>query len=284
MAGITVDMSTIKQLLQMHQLGYSNRRIAKELELDKSTVNKYINAVKNGNMDINKLLRIDDPVLEHKFNAGNPAYTDMRMKTFLDELPMYIEKLGHKHVTRFLIWEEYKKMHPRGYGKSQFFFHLKQNLIATKGPTAVLTDTYVPSQKLYVDFCGDRLNYIDLDTGRIIKCEVFVATLPCTDYAYAICIPSQKVEDFLYAIRMCFEYIGGVPLIVVPDNLKSAVVKPDKYEPKINKALQDMGNFYHFAVVPCQRDHRPRRPLWKTRCVWFTVESMQSCASVSFIP
>lgn len=259
MAGITVDMSTIKQMLQMHQLGYSNRRIAKELELDKSTVNKYINTVEDGKMDIDKLLRTDDPVLDHKFNAGNPAYTDARMKTFLDELPMYIEKLGHKHVTRFLVWEEYKKMHPEGYGKSQFFFHLKQNLIAAKGPTAVLTDTYVPGQKLYVDFCGDRLSYIDIDTGEIIKCEVFVATLPCTDYAYAICIPSQKVEDFLHAIRMCFEHIGGVPLIVVPDNLKSAVVKPDKYEPKINKALQDMGNFYHFAVVPCQ----PRSPTQK---------------------
>ena len=120
MAGIIVDMSTIKQLLQMHQLGYSNRRIAKDLKLDKGTVNKYINAVEDGNMDINKLLITDDPVLVHKFNAGNPAYTDARMKTFLDELPMYIEKLGHKHVTRFLVWQEYKKMHPEGYGKSQF--------------------------------------------------------------------------------------------------------------------------------------------------------------------
>ena len=102
MAGITVEMSTIKQLLQMHQFGYSNRRIARELKLDKGTVNKYINAVKDGNMDIHKLLGTDDPVLDHQFNVGNPAYTDVRMKTFLEELPMYIEKLGHKHVTRFL--------------------------------------------------------------------------------------------------------------------------------------------------------------------------------------
>lgn len=169
MAGIIVDISIIKQLLQMHQFGYSNRRIAKDMELDKGTVNKYINAVEDGNMDINKLLITDDPVLVHKFNAGNPAYTDARMKTFLDELPMYIEKLGHKHVTRFLVWQEYKKMHPDGYGKSQFIFHLKQNLIAAKGPTAVLTDTYVPGQKLYVDFCGDRQFYCIEDLNKAVR-------------------------------------------------------------------------------------------------------------------
>ena len=73
MAGITVEMSTIKQLLQMHQFGYSNRRIARELKLDKGTVNKYINAVKDGNMDIHKLLGTDDPVLDHQFNVGNTA-------------------------------------------------------------------------------------------------------------------------------------------------------------------------------------------------------------------
>jgi len=251
MAGTIVSMSAIKQVLQMHQWGYTNRCIAKEIGIDKGTVNKYVNIFKASGMSIRELLKMDDPLLERKFNAGNPAYTDERMKVFLEELPMYLEKLGHKHVTRFLVWQEYIKMHPDGYGKSQFFFHLKQNLVASKGPTAMLTDTYVPGEKLYVDFCGDHLNYIDIDTGEVIKCEVFVATLPCTDYAYAICVPSQKVEDFLHAIRMCFEYIGGVPKILVTDNLKSAVVKPDRYEPKINKALQDMGNFYHFAVIPC---------------------------------
>jgi hypothetical protein len=107
-----------------------------------------------------------------------------------------------------------------------------------------------------VDFAGDTLSYVDPETGEIIKVQVFVATLPFTDYAYAVCVPSQKVEEFLHGISMCLEHLGGVPKILVPDNLKSAVIKADKYEPTLNKALEDMGNYYGFVVVPT-RPHAP---------------------------
>ncbi len=252
-------MSKIKQMLQLHQLGHSNRQIAKDLSMDKETVNNYIRSVKYGSMDIPSLLKMDDPDLERKFHAGNPAYTDIRMQAFLEELPLYRTELARKHVTRFLVWQEYILRHPEGYGKSQFFFHLKQNLVASKGPTAVLTDTYIPGEKLFIDFAGDKLEYVDNQTGQIIKVEVFVASLPYSDYAYAICVPSQKLEDFLHALRMCLEYIGGVPLIIIPDNLKSAVIKADRYEPTVSKGMEDMGNFYHFAIIPCQ----PRSPTQK---------------------
>jgi transposase len=259
MAGIIVDMSKIKQMLQLSEAGHSNRKIALELGINKETVNNYMQLIRNGRLDIRQLLKMDDPELERRFHAGNPAYTDSRMKTFLEELPVMKASLSQKHVTRFLVWQEYIGRHPDGYGKSQFFYHLKQNLVAAKGPSAVLTDTYLPGEKLYVDFAGDKLEYVDPETGEIIKVEVFVATLPYSDYAYAVCVPSQKLEDFVHAIRMCLEYIGGVPLILVTDNLKAAVVKADRYEPKLNKGLEDMGNFYHFAVVPCQ----PRSPTQK---------------------
>lgn len=252
-------MSKIKQMLQLKQMGHSNRSIAKELAMNKETVNRYMQSIENSNMEISALLKIDDPELERKFHLGNPAYTDRRIEVFLDELPLYREALSRKHVTRELVWQEYRQRHPDGYGRSQFCFHLQQNLIASKGPTAVLTDTYNPAEKLFVDFAGDKLSYIDGVTGEIIKVEVFVSSLPYTDYAYAICVPSQKTEDFLHSIRMCFEYIGGVPKIIVTDNLKSAVTRADRYEPTINKALEDMGNFYHFVVIPCQ----PRSPRQK---------------------
>jgi len=66
-------------------------------------------------------------------------------------------------------------------------------------PTTVLSGTYNPAEKLYVDFAGDKLSYVDTQTGEIIKVEVFVACLPYTDYGFAVCVPSQKSEDFIYA-------------------------------------------------------------------------------------
>ncbi|MDR1339369.1 MAG: IS21 family transposase, partial [Prevotellaceae bacterium] len=60
-----------------------------------------------------------------------------------------------------------------------------------------MTDTHVASEKLFVDFAGDTLEYVAVDTGEIIKVQVFVACLPYTDYGFALCVPSQRVEDFL---------------------------------------------------------------------------------------
>jgi len=251
MAGKSVEMSKIKQVLQLSEEKISNRQIAKELGINKETVGNYVRFFRSDSLSLKELLKMEAPELEFRFKAGNPAYTDPRHQTFLDMLPHFKESLSHKHVTRFLVWEEYIKLHPGGYRKSQFFHHLKQHLIASE-PTTSLTETYVPGQKLFVDFAGDTMEYVDTDTGEIIKVQVFVACLPYTDYGFAICIPSQRVEDFLYAIGKCLEFLGGVPEILVSDNLKSAVVKADRYEPTLNKALEDMGNHYHFVTIPCK--------------------------------
>jgi transposase len=256
MAGKTKDMGDIRQVLMLHQAGYSNRQIARETPINKETVNNYMKTVSELKLDIAALLRMEDPELERMFHQGNPAYTDERMDVFIKELPYYKEQLKDKHVTRLLLWEEYKQRHPNGYGKSQFFFHLKQNLVAAKAPTAVLTYTYDPGLYLFVDYAGDKLEYIDSETGEIIQVEVFVAALPYSDYEFAFCVPSQKLEDYLYAMRRCFEFIDGVPKIVVCDNLKAAVIKASHYEPTLNRAFEDMGAFYHFAIVPCQ-PHSP---------------------------
>ena len=251
MAGNTVDMSKIKQVIQLSETGISNRRIAKELDIDKETVNNYVNFFRSDTLSLKELLKMEDPELKSRFRAGNPAYTDVRHQTFLDMLQEFKESLGHKHVTRYLVWEDYRAKHPDGYCKSQFYYHLKQQLAASK-PTTFLGDMYVPGEKLFIDFAGKTLEYVDIETGEIIKVQVFVACLPCTDYGFALCVPSQKMEDFLYAISKCLEALGGVPKILVSDNLKSAVIKADRYEPTLNKALEDMGNHYRFVTIPCK--------------------------------
>ncbi len=252
MAGKLKEMNTIKQVLLLSETGISARKIAKSLRTGRNTVLKYLGIVKREGWRVKDLVQMEDPELEKKFSAGSPAYTDERMETFLAELPTYERELSRKHVTRYLVWQEYKARHPDGYSKSQFFYHLRQNLVAKPKATAVLSDTYVPGNILYVDYAGDKLSYIDTTTGEIVKVETFVATLPYSDYAFAYCVDSQRTEDFLHALRMCLEHIGGVPRIVVPDNLKAAVRRADRYEPEINRAMEDMGGFYNFAVMPCQ--------------------------------
>jgi len=261
MAGTVKEMSLIKQVLQLKQRGESNRGIARQLPIDKGTVNGYMQAIDSNGWKIEDLLLTDDPVLERMFHAGSPAYTDERMEEFLRLLPYFREQLTDRklHVTRQLLWEEYRRTHPDGYGKSQFYEHLKQNLVAQKDITTVLATTYKAGEKLMVDFAGDKLSYIDTGTGEIIKVEVFVGCMPFSDYIFAWCVPSQRTEDFLFALRLCLEHLGGVPPIVVPDNLKAAVITPDRHEPDLNRAMQDMGNHYGFTVLPCD----PGKPTQK---------------------
>ena len=93
MAGNIIDMSRIKQLLQLKKLGLSNRQIAKELKISRDKTNEYVRMAELDSLDIDALLRLDDPVLEKRFHPGNPAYSDSRMGTFLELLPDFVEQL-----------------------------------------------------------------------------------------------------------------------------------------------------------------------------------------------
>jgi transposase len=254
MSGKVTRMSKIKQLLQLHRQGSSNRAVGRELGLDKETVNTVVRKVKANNFDIDELLKLEDPVLEGKFAAGSAAYTDMRFDKMKELLPHYEQEMKRKHVTRGLLWKEYIAAHPDGYRYTQFCFHLNQLLVARK-PVAHLEHN--PGEKLYVDFAGDTVKYVDRETGEIRKAQVFVAALPYADYTFAMATPSQSTDDFLKALACCLSSLGGCPKIVVPDNLKAAVVKVDPHEPKLNIVMEDFANHYGFVVLPA-RSRRPR--------------------------
>jgi len=246
MSGKVTRMSMIKQLLQLYSRGLSNRAIARELGLDKETVNEYVRKIKANNFDVEALLQLEDPVLEGKFMAGSAAYTDKRYEALKELIPHYDKELKRKHVTRGLLWQEYTAAHPDGYRYTQFCFHLNQLLVARK-PSAHLE--HLPGEKLYVDFAGDTMDYIDIETGEVFKAQVFVATFPFSGYTFAMVTATQTTDDFLLALTRCLASFGGSPKIVVPDNLKAAVTRTDKFEPEINRIMEDFANHYGFVVL-----------------------------------
>ena len=247
MAGKPKHMSQIKQLLRLYKQGKSKRFIARTLGMSRNTVKSYLNKLSVIELDINDLLALENPVLEKQFHSGNPAYKESRYRYLKRRLDYYIDQLEGVGVTRQTLWEEYKADYPDGYKRSQFFHHLAQHKKAAK-PSMVLT--HKPGEKLYVDFAGKKLSYVDQQTGELIECPVFVACLPYSDYGFSIAVRNQSVEEFLYALEQCLHFIGGVPQILVPDNLKSAVIKADRYEPDINTALEDFANHYGTRVIP----------------------------------
>lgn len=253
MSGKVKRMSTIKQLIQLHLSGVSNRQIAKQLGIYKNTVNKYIQTLRLDPLSCQDLLTLDDPVLERRLYTGSPAYYQDRFDDLKTLLPYIESELKRKHVTRHLLWQEYRQSRFDGYSYSQFCYHLSQ-LESARKPTAILTHN--PAEKLFIDFAGDTLCYVDKSSGEIVSVQVFVACLPFSDYTYVQAVMDQRTESFIHALGCCLQELGGSPKILVPDNLKAAVIKADKYEPDINQVLEDFANHYGCVVTPA----RVRKP------------------------
>lgn len=249
MAGKPKRMSQVKQLLQMHKHGSRNKTIARNLGISKNTVKAYLNKYRSSKLSLEILLKMEDHSLEKIFHPGNPAYKDNRFEEIKVQLDHYVEELKKVGVTRKLLWEEYRLIHPTGYSLSQFSFHLSQYQLS-KNPSMVLH--HEPGEKLFVDYAGKKLSYIDPSTGEIIDCQVFVACLPYSDYSFCMAVPSQRIDDFIHALSVCLHHLGGAPKVLVPDNLKSAIVKANRYEPTVNQILEDFANHYNMAVVPAR--------------------------------
>lgn len=256
MAAKTKEMEQIKQVILRHMQGESNRSIARALGISKNTVNRYVSLAESDKMALKDLVRLEDPVLDFRFNGGSPAYTDERFKDFMARLPHFEREMGRKHMTLQLVWEEYKREKPDGYGITQFRFHYRQNAVAAQAvPTTVLKDLHVGGEMLYLDFAGDPMELVDRETAEVTKVQVFVAVLPASDYAFAMAVPSQRTEDFCYAVDCCLQAIGGVPRQLVPDNLKAAVIKADRYSPRINETFNQLANHYGCVVSPARSLH-----------------------------
>jgi transposase len=247
MAGKPKPMSQIKQLIQLYQRGMGKKSIARDLGLSKNTVKAYISKLESLKVEFNVLLSLDDPVLETRFHAGNPAYKDTRYEQLKPLLGDFVKELTKTGVTRHLLWEEYTELVPDCYSYSQFCYHLSQYIVASHPSMAL---THKPAEKLYIDFAGKKLSYTDPESGEIINCEVFVACLPYSDYGFAMAVESQRIEDFIHALGCCLHALGGAPQVLVPDNLKSAIVKASNYEPDVNRALEDFANHYQCTVLP----------------------------------
>lgn len=224
---------------------------------NKGTVNDYVKRIDADSLTIESLLELDDPVLERRLCPGSAAYSDGRFDHLSQKMEYYHREMQRPHMTLQQLYEEYKETTEKPYSYSQFCYHYSQHQKAAAPPTVVLTERREGGREMMVDFAGDKLKVRDPKTGEDTPVELFVSTLPASDYPYAIAVSSQKTDDFIYANRCALEFYGGVPKIIITDNLKSAVVKADRYQPEPNKVFEDFCNHYGIVHVPA-RARKPR--------------------------
>ena len=254
MANNPISMIKIRQILRLHSQGCSKVQIAARTGISRNTLKKYLKEFTVSNLTFDELSSLSDKDLEDLFVKPEDKPVNERLQQLFSLFPAIDKELKKKGVTRELLWEEYKKDHPDGLGKSQFKHYFAQ-WKAQVNPTMHME--HKAGDKLYVDFAGDKLAIVDPQTGELQPVEVFVAILGASQLTYVEAVKTQQKEDFIAACENAMHFCNGVPAAIVPDNLRSAVTKSSKYEPLLNETFADFAEHYSTTILPA-RAYRPR--------------------------
>jgi transposase len=165
-----------------------------------------------------------------------------------DFATMHLE-LKKPHVTLALLWEEYLAVHPEGYRYSQFCEHYRR-WARKLNPT--MRQNHRAGHRTFVDYSGGTIDVVDPRTGERTPYELFLAVLGASSFTYAEPQANQSLENWIAGHVRAFEYMKGVSEVVVPDNLKSGVTHPCRYDPDLNPTYQEMAEYYGTAVIPAR--------------------------------
>lgn len=249
MAAKPKRMSTIKHVLRARQQGRSIKWIARSADISRNTVRKYLLLASQCGKSDQELLALDEASLQQVLLPEQPLGRDERWLDLAGRYEKFTSELTQPGVTRFLLWSEYRQGYPGGYSYSQFCWHLAQ---MDKAHNVRAVIDHRPGDLLYIDFTGKLIHYTDPHSGQPVPCQVLGAVLGYSQYAYVEAVASQQTPELVDALSRGLVWFGGVPAAIVPDNLKSAVIKADRYEPAINQVLEDWANHYDTAIVPAR--------------------------------
>lgn len=245
-------MRKIIDVLRLHAEGLSKRRIAVSLNIGRTAVGDYISRAGRAGLSWPLPQDLSEEGLARLLFPREPVRSADRPP--LPDWPELHSELKKSGVTLALLWEEYRARHPKGYGYSRFC-DLYRNWRGRLNPT--MRQTHIAGEKLFVDYAGSTVEVLDGMTGEIHQAQVFVATMGASSYTYAEATWSQQLPDWIGSHGRAFRFFGGVPAQIVPDNLKSGVIKACLYDPEVNRTYADMAAHYGAAVLPA-RPYKPR--------------------------
>lgn len=254
MANKSISMSKVRQIIKLYSQGIGKKKIALRLGMSKNTVKVYVEQFLSLKSTHEELLKLTDYELNKRFHPPQEEIlSNQRLKDLHEFFPVMEKQLRRRGMTILKQIEAYHALHPDGYRATTFYIHYNS---WKKKVNPVMHMEHKLGDKVYVDYAGATLPYVDTDTGEIKQAQIFVAILGWSQYAYVEAMPSQRVEDFISACENALHYFNGVPLAIVPDNLKSAVLKTNRFEPVVNENFKAFADHYGTSILPA----RSRKP------------------------
>jgi transposase len=237
------DMLKAKEILRLDRAGLSLRDIAQSTSCGKTTVSEVLGRAKESK--ISWPIDLNDKELVSLLYP--PALKPSTMPEPDMEYVFY--EMKKKSVTLMLLWEEYKETYSHGLMYSQFCSRYRDFKKTNK---LTMHIEHKAGEEMQVDWAGYTVPYIDRQTGEAKVAYVFVAVLPASAYPFVYAYDDRKLVNWIDAHVRAFEYFGGVAAVLIPDNVKTAVITPDVTDPVLNRSYNDMANHYGIAIVPAR--------------------------------
>ena len=258
MATPRITMRKLRDILRLRlSSGLSIRQIQAVTKASIGLVQKLIARAEALGLEWPLPDELDDDKLQALFYPPRNSLNTERFEQ--PDCPSVRQSLAQKGVTLQLLWEEYaEQFGPRAYSRTQFcsIYHGWR-----QQQKRSMRQVHKAGEKCFVDYCGPTIPIVDPDTGEIRGCQIFVGVLGASNYTFAEATLTQKLADWLASHSRMFTFFGGTPSIVVPDNLRSAVTKPCRYDPDLNPSYQQLAEHYGIAVIPA----RPYKPKDKSK-------------------
>ena len=263
-----VSTRKIKEVLRLkHECGLGQRQIARSCSIGLGTVHDYLARADTAGLQWPLPEGWDDKRVEAALFGSEPVRERRPERSVPDFAALHEQRQKHKHVTLQLLWEEYREANPEGYRYSRFC-ELYQRWRGSQD--VVLRQEYTAGEKLFVDWAGPTVPIYSRTGGEIQRGHLFVAVLGASSYTYAEAALDEQMINWLSAHMRAFEFFGGLPKVIVPDNTKTGVTRACRYDPDLNPTYQQMAMHYGVGVVPA-RPYKPRDKA-KVECGVLVVE------------
>jgi len=241
-----LSVRKISEVLRLTwECGLSKRATARSCHISHSTVCEYLARAEAAGLSWPQPKELAEEQLVQRLypETIKAAGTNKPMPDW-EEVHRELQKRG---VTLRLLWVEYREQFPEGYGRSQF---CELYRLWAKKLNPPMRMVHKAGEKLYVDYAGDTVPITDPETGEVSQAHIFVGVLGASSYTYAEAQRDQTLPNWIGGHIRAFAFLGGLPQIVVLDNLKQGVQKPCRYEPDLNPTYQEMAEYYTLAIIP----------------------------------
>lgn len=256
MARRKIKMRPTREMFRLYFEGKNQSFIKRATGISHKTQKRYISYVLAANLDYDRIKTMGDDALEAIII---PCDKNRRNKSQPDWNEIHHEMQSSKAATKIKLWEEFIGSNPDGIGYSQFCDHY-QKFINSRDP--VLRQHYRYGEKMFLDFAGMTVPIYDPKTMEpSFYAQIFVSVLGASNYTFSCAVKDQSLVNWIDCNVRALEFYGGVTEEVVIDNLKSGVIKANKYEPLLNQTYEDFGAHYGTVIIPA----RPYKPQDKAK-------------------